>query len=143
MFNLHPTLAADTFKIGQFSLCIACLMNNSQLPWVILVPQRAGMRELYELSSSDQQQAFAESLLVGKTLMAEFNGDKLNAATIGNMVPQLHIHHIVRFKHDSAWPKPVWGNISEKKYTQISRQQMLKRLRTVFSSASKEFSAND
>lgn len=139
MFTLHPTLKADTHEIGHFSACIALLMNNSHVPWVILVPKRNGLREMHELNKKDQQQVFAESLLVGEALFSEFKGDKLNTAAIGNMVPQLHLHHIVRFQHDTAWPKPVWGNLPDKKYTKITAAQTLKRLHLVFSNASSDF----
>lgn len=139
MFSLHPTLQADTAEIGQFPVCTALLMNNAHLPWIILVPKRAGIREMHELSQKDQQAVFQESLLVGKTLLEDFNGDKLNTAAIGNMVPQLHLHHIVRFKHDPVWPQPVWGNLPNKKYTQIKLGQMLKRLRRLLENASSDF----
>ncbi len=139
MFSLHPTLDADTYKIGRFPLCSALLMNNRQLPWVILVPRRVGIRELYELGTRDQQAVFQESILVGQALMAEFKGDKLNTAAIGNLVPQLHIHHIVRYQHDPIWPQPVWGNIDQKKYTKITSQQMLKRLRKCFAEHTQGF----
>ncbi len=139
MFSLHPTLQADTIEVGQFPVCRALLMNNAHLPWIILVPKRAGMREVHELNQKDQQAVFQESMIVGKALLGEFKGDKLNTATIGNMVPQLHLHHIVRFKHDPVWPKPVWGALPEKKYTQIKLNQMLKRLHSLFESASSDF----
>ncbi len=38
-----------------------------------------------------------------------FRADKMNVAAFGNMVPQLHFHHVVRYQNDVAWPKPVWG----------------------------------
>ncbi len=139
MFELHPTLKANTFEIGHFPCCLALLLNNSHLPWVLLVPKRAGMRELYELTSEQQQQALAESLLVSQTLMAEFKGDKLNTGIIGNLVPQLHWHHVIRYQHDPAWPQPVWGNLPAKPYTKITSQQRLAQLRTLFANAASEF----
>lgn len=141
-FNLHPTLAADTFEIGQFNTCLALLMNNAALPWVILVPQRAGIRELYELNNQDQQQTFNESLFISEVLMQEFKGDKLNTAALGNMVPQLHLHHIIRYQHDPVWPNPIWGNLANKPYTAINRQQMLKKLRKVFNTCPFGFTAS-
>jgi len=143
MFELHPTLKADTHIIGEFPLCLALLMNNSHVPWVILVPKRVGLRELYELSATDQQLAFAESLTVSQALMAEFKGDKLNTAAIGNMVAQLHLHHIVRFRHDPVWPQPVWGNLAAKPYTKTTCQQMLKRLRIIFTTHSADFKTSN
>ncbi len=139
MFELHPTLRADTYLIGHFKLSVALLMNNRLLPWVILVPRRVGMREAYELSASDQHQLMLESATLGEALMREFKGDKLNTAAIGNMVPQLHVHHIVRFQHDPVWPQPVWGVLPPKPYTQITSRQMLKRLRELFNDGEQDF----
>jgi diadenosine tetraphosphate (Ap4A) HIT family hydrolase len=34
----------------------------------------------------------------------------MNVAALGNMVSQLHFHHIVRYENDMSWPSPVWGN---------------------------------
>ena len=109
MFELHPQLSADTFVIGDLPLCRLLLVNDSQYPWLILVPRRAGIKESYQLNESDRQQLMIESNTLGRLLMNHFNGDKLNVAALGNMVPQLHIHHIVRFRTDPTWPQPVWG----------------------------------
>lgn len=84
-------------------------MNDRTWPWVILVPARPGIREIYELELEDQQRLLAESSALSKDMMARFDGDKMNVAALGNMVPQLHLHHIVRFQGDPAWPGPVWG----------------------------------
>ena len=143
MFTLHPRLAADTFEIGQFPVTTALLMNNASLPWVILVPRRAGIRELHELNQKDRTAVFNESLWVGEAIFTEFNADKLNTAAIGNMVPQLHLHHIVRFKHDAVWPQPVWGNLPDKPYTKIRKDQMLTRLRKLFESPHLEFKPSE
>lgn len=110
-FTLHPQLAADCGLIGQTQLCDLLLFNHRHIPWFILVPQRANVSEIYQLSTMDQQQLARESSLLGQQIMEFFNGDKLNIGALGNLVPQLHLHHIVRFKNDAAWPQPVWGNI--------------------------------
>jgi len=108
-FNLHPTLKADSFIIGDFELCQLLLLNDYQYPWFVLVPKRADIKEIYQLSDTDQKQFWFESRVLSEVVMQHFEGDKLNVAAIGNMVPQLHIHHIVRFESDACWPKPVWG----------------------------------
>jgi diadenosine tetraphosphate (Ap4A) HIT family hydrolase len=98
MFSLHPKLAADTILIGELPLSRALLMNNAELPWVILVPRRANASEWHSLEIQDQRQLHVESIGVGKLLMTLFGGDKLNTGAIGNLVSQLHVHHVVRFK---------------------------------------------
>ena len=109
MFELDDRLKADTVEIGDLSLCRVLLMNDAQYPWVILVPQRENVREIFELSDADQHQLMRESNAVAKAMSGHFKAEKMNVAALGNMVPQLHIHHIARFSHDAAWPKPVWG----------------------------------
>ncbi|MCK5477639.1 MAG: HIT domain-containing protein, partial [Methylococcales bacterium] len=106
-FQLHPRLQQDSIKIGQFILSQLRLINDSQYPWFILVPERKDVSEIYQLSEKDQQQLQQESSLLTKTLVEIYKADKMNIAAIGNIVPQLHIHHIVRYKTDIAWPAPV------------------------------------
>lgn len=109
MFQLHERLVADTYKLGESRLCDVLLMNDSTWPWIILVPRVAGIREIYQLASEQQQRLLVESSTLSEGMMSLFCGDKMNVAALGNMVPQLHLHHIVRFKDDPAWPGPVWG----------------------------------
>ena len=99
-------------------------MNDAQYPWLILVPQRAGITEVFQLSAKDRQQLDQESCSIASILMTHFQADKLNIAALGNVVPQLHIHHIVRFKSDAAWPKPVWGTKPSIPY---SKEQLAQR----------------
>ena len=108
-FHLHERLAADTAGVGSFPLCEVLLMNDSHYPWVILVPRRLGIREIHQLAETEQQQLMRESVFVAARMQAHFQADKMNVAALGNMVPQLHIHHIARFATDAAWPRPVWG----------------------------------
>jgi len=114
---LHPQLTSDCIVLGKFSLCAVLLMPDAHYPWLILVPQRDNIREIHELCEADQQQLMRESCLVSQTLDELFHADKINVAALGNMVPQLHIHHIVRYKHDVSWPAPIWGAKPPKAYT--------------------------
>ncbi|USZ14656.1 HIT family protein [Moraxella sp. FZFQ2102] len=109
MFQLHPTLAKDTFLVGDFPLSTVRLMNDCQFPWLILVPRVSGVKEIYELSHADQVQFLRESSWVSSQMAKIFGADKMNVAALGNQVPQLHFHHIVRYQNDVAWPNPVWG----------------------------------
>ncbi len=124
-FELHPRLAADTIQIGDWPLCRVLLMNDAHYPWVILVPRRAGIREIYELASDDQQALLQESVRLGRTLMQCFGGHKLNVAALGNVVPQLHLHHVVRRVEDAAWPAPVWGRTPAQPYGEEALAQRI------------------
>jgi diadenosine tetraphosphate (Ap4A) HIT family hydrolase len=116
MFTLHPQLAADTFNLGHFPLSLLLLMNDSNYPWFILVPQRDQIRELHELDDADRIQLLNESTLLSRALTQILTPDKLNIAALGNQVPQLHVHHIVRYTRDPAWPAPVWGKLPARPY---------------------------
>ncbi len=116
-FQLHPRLAQDCIAIGRFGLCQLLMMDDSQYPWFILVPERADIQEIYQLNPIDQQLLMEESSHLSKNLAILYQADKMNIAAIGNLVPQLHIHHIVRYQTDKAWPQPVWGKFAAEPYT--------------------------
>lgn len=136
MFELHPQLKADTITLGYFDLSHILLMNNASVPWLILVPQIAELTEWYHLSEQEQRQLHDESMLLSRLLMQEFEGDKLNTGALGNLVPQLHLHHVVRFKTDPAWPAPVWGNLAANPYTRTQLDTQVSRLQTLLSDQS-------
>lgn len=102
-------LKNDTFTLGSFALSELLLMNDANYPWLILVPRVEDIIEIVDLSPKDQEQLLAEINMLSKLLRSEYSPDKLNIAALGNMVSQLHIHCVARFKHDAAWPKPIWG----------------------------------
>jgi diadenosine tetraphosphate (Ap4A) HIT family hydrolase len=92
------------------------LCNDSNYPWVILIPRRKNIEEIYQLSPNDRHQLLLESSWISESLVEIFAPDKLNIATIGNIVPQLHMHHVCRYKKDACWPKPIWGQINSIPY---------------------------
>lgn len=128
-FELHPQLAADTLTVGRLPLCRLLLMNDANYPWLILVPERPGVREIYELDAGDQQALLQESSQLGRALMELFCGDKLNIAALGNVVPQLHVHHVVRHHRDPAWPAPVWGRVPARPYEPAEGEARLTQVR--------------
>jgi len=85
-------------------------MNDSSFPWLILVPEREGMREMYELSIGDRAVLMEEITFVSEIIRQLYSPDKINIGALGNLVPQLHLHIIGRFRTDRAWPGPVWGS---------------------------------
>ncbi len=129
MFQLHSRLAADTIQLAELSLSRLLLMNDARYPWCILVPRRDEISEIYQLSAAEQQQLWQESATLGEAMMQAFGGDKLNIAALGNLVPQLHLHHVVRYRDDAAWPGPVWGVGVAQTYEEQQRAQTVQRLR--------------
>lgn len=117
-FQLHPRLQQDCITIGRFELCRLLIMNDRQYPWFILVPEISNLTELYQLDKTQYTVFMEESCYLAENLAALFEADKMNIANIGNIVAQLHIHHIVRYQTDSAWPTPVWGKFSAVPYNE-------------------------
>ena len=133
-FTLHSQLSADTIHVTDLNICTVLLMNDSNYPWVILVPKRHNIREIFELSPPEQDTVNREVSRVSQALNTEFNAHKMNIGALGNMVPQLHIHVIVRHKTDPTFPAPVWGNSSAIPYLDDELESMLETLRTIIAS---------
>ncbi len=127
MTEIHPRLAADCVVLGRFALCHLLLMNDRNYPWFILVPDRGDVSEIYQLEHDDRARLLAESCLLSEFIMQVFEGDKLNVAALGNQVPQLHLHHIVRYRSDPAWPGPVWGKQAPVSYAAGALADIRKR----------------
>lgn len=128
-FSLHERLAADTIRLGSLPLSDVLLMNDARFPWLILVPRIAGARDIIDLPDADITQLNNESVQVQRALRALFSPEKLNVAAIGNLVPQLHVHHVARFSTDSEWPAPVWGRGAPQPYTGAERERRVTALR--------------
>ena len=129
-FALDPRLTADTHAIGALPFSELLLMDDARYPWVILVPRIAGARELIDLDEGDQRLLLGEIDRVARALESLLNPDKLNIATLGNVVAQLHVHVIARFTSDAAWPKPVWGHGERVAYGERERAARIAALRT-------------
>jgi len=133
MYTLDTQLQQDTVYLGHFKLCDVLLMNDSQFPWVILVPRRGSTSELYQLSTEERYEQSDESAYVSQRLSDYFKADSMNIAALGNVVPQLHIHHVVRKKEDLCWPKPIWGAVTAKPYDNESLDKTVEELKLLFS----------
>ena len=131
MFQLHPQLSKDTYPLRAMPLCRLLLMNDAQYPWFILVPRREDVSELFQLDGADQLQLWHETTSLAEVLKDCFAADKMNVATLGNVVSQLHMHVIVRRREDAAWPAPVWGRHPAQPYTAEQLVALKARLRLV------------
>ena len=131
MFELDPQLAADTTRLGDFPLCHLLLMNDQNYPWFILVPRKVEVSEVFQLEPQDQQALWQETSLLAEVLKDVFKADKINIATLGNVVSQLHMHVIVRTKNDLAWPAPVWGKHPAVPYEADQITDIKQKLKTV------------
>jgi len=130
-FKLDTRLNNDCITLGDFPLCRLLLMNDSQYPWLILVPRRTGATEIYHLSKEDQQQLMIESSEISETLADSFGARKMNMGMLGNIVSQLHVHHIVRQESDPAWPGPVWGKVPAIPYTSDALETICQKVKSM------------
>ena len=128
MATIHPQLMQDCLLLGKFTLCHLLLMRDANYPWCILVPDRDDISEINQLSETDQQQLLRESSLLSLAMESAFSPDKLNIAALGNVVPQLHLHHIARYRTDAAWPAPVWGRVPAKPYLEYELEAVVHSL---------------
>ena len=94
--------------LTDWPLCRVFLKNNAAYPWFLLVPRIENIQEIYQLPKASQHQLIDEISQLSTIVNTQFNPDKLNVGTLGNMVSQLHIHVVARFKHDSLWPHGIW-----------------------------------
>ena len=115
-FKLSSQLSNDSLFVVDLPLCQVRLINDSQYPWLVLIPRVAGLTEIIDLTDQQQSQLWQESKWVSHVLRSHFAPIKLNVAMIGNVVSQLHVHHVARFTSDVSWPKPIWGQVPMQAY---------------------------
>jgi diadenosine tetraphosphate (Ap4A) HIT family hydrolase len=131
-WSLHPKLSELTTQIGDLPLSRVLLENDSNYPWLILVPRMAGVSEIIDLDPNEQVQLLGEIDAASRALKAVATFDKLNVAAIGNMVKQLHVHVLGRSTTDPTWPKPVWGLAPPVPYQPAARDKLVEALRREF-----------
>lgn len=127
-WHLHPQLAEDSHPLASFELSELRLMDDSNYPWLLLVPRVANARELIDLPDEHRLRLMQEIDHAARLLKAVYTPDKLNVAALGNVVEQLHIHVIARFENDPAWPAPVWGRVNACPYTPEQLADTVRRL---------------
>lgn len=131
-FELHPRLEQDLTSVGNLPLSHVMLYPSTSNPWVVLVPKVLEAKEWHHLTEAQQSLLCREISQVSKWMESEFQPDKINVGALGNMVPQLHIHVVCRYKTDTSWPGAIWGvkqevearifkELFEKLKTQLSR----------------------
>lgn len=134
-FKLDPRLERDCFVLGKLKSSQLLLLNNSLVPWFILVPETTHT-ELFELENAQQVGLLGEINIISQHLKQNFHVDKLNVATIGNIVSQLHIHIVGRHINDFCWPNTVWGADKKQTYSdddvEIIKSQLKQQLADVF-----------
>ncbi|MEM8878623.1 MAG: HIT family protein [Pseudomonadota bacterium] len=130
-FVLDPRLEADTQPVCDLGLCTVRLMDDANYPWLIVVPRRSGLVDLIDVAPEERALLTTEIDIVSRALLSVTACDKLNVASLGNQVRQLHVHVIARFESDAAWPGPIWGKIPAKPYSETDRHALIEKLKGV------------
>lgn len=130
MFQLDPRLQNDCVYLGDFPLSQLLLLNDSTYPWFVLVPRCEPVEELYQLDDAQHQQLWQESTILGRWMSKSFEFDKLNVAALGNVVRQLHLHHVGRRTDDPTWPGPVWGQHPRQPYAAAAIEKIKQQVST-------------
>jgi diadenosine tetraphosphate (Ap4A) HIT family hydrolase len=128
-WELHPQLAADTVPAGDLRLARLLVNRDANYPWLVLVPRRVGAMEIIDLDAADQRQLFDEITRTARVLKSATGCDKLNIAAIGNVVSQLHVHVVARYRTDAAWPRPVWGAVPVRVYEPAALERFVAEVR--------------
>ena len=131
MNKINKNFIKSSHYISDLKLCSVRLINNQHFPWIILIPKRKGVTDITELNSKDQILLMKEIVHASKLMKKVFKTKKLNVEKIGNIVPQLHIHIIARYKNDLTWPLSVWVK-KGKIYSKDNLSFILSKLKKVF-----------
>ena len=135
-FKLDERLENDSHFVFALALSQVRLINDKQFVWCVLIPEVNDVKEIIDLDEVQQRQLWQESAMLSRALTEGFAPDKLNVAAIGNVVSQLHVHHIARYKNDIAWPSPVWGKQAMIAYTEEERVAIIVKLRELLKAQS-------
>ena len=131
MEKISKNFLKDSHFIIDLKLCSIRLIDNSKFPWIILVPKKKNITDIFQLSSKDQNLLMREIVYASKIMKKTFDAFNLNIEKIGNIVSQLHIHIIARSKKDSSWPLSVWV-VKKKSYLKQDLDKNIKKIKKNF-----------
>jgi len=131
MEKVSKNFLKDSHYITKLKLCSVRLIDNSRFPWIILIPKRKKITDIFQLNNKDQNLLMKEIVYASKIMKKTFKAFNLNVEKIGNIVSQLHIHVIARSKKDSSWPISVWF-VKKKNYSKNNLNKIVIKLQKVF-----------
>src|SRR3954466_4194331 len=134
-FSLDSRLAADTLPVGDLELSSVLLLNDARFPWFVLVPRIPDASEITDLSDEQAVRLMREIRIATAVMVELAKPDKVNVGALGNIVTQLHVHVVGRFRSDPAWPGPVWGHGSRTPYPDHAASALIASARSLFAAA--------
>tara|TARA_B100001093_G_scaffold64031_1_gene53925 strand:+ start:66 stop:467 length:402 start_codon:yes stop_codon:yes gene_type:complete len=129
--KVNKNFLKSSYYVSDLKLCTIRLIDNQKFPWIILIPRRKGVTDITELTLKDQLLLMKEIVYSSKKMKKIFKTSKLNVEKIGNIVPQLHIHIIARYKNDCSWPLSVWV-VKGTTYTKVDLVKVLDKIKKGF-----------
>ena len=131
MEKVSKSFLKDSYFITDLKLCSIRLIDNSKFPWIILIPKRKKIADIFQLKKKDQNLLMQEIVYASRVIKKNFKAFNLNIEKIGNIVSQLHIHIIARSKEDSSWPLSVWV-VKKKNYSKIALEKTILKIKKAF-----------
>jgi diadenosine tetraphosphate (Ap4A) HIT family hydrolase len=131
MEKVSKSFLKDSYLITELKLCTIRLIDNSKFPWIILIPKRKKITDIFQLKKKDQNLLMNEIVFTSKVMKKTFKAFNLNVEKIGNIVSQLHIHIIARSKKDSTWPLSVWV-VKKRNYSKIALEKTIFKIKKAF-----------
>ena len=131
MEKVSKSFLKDSYLIAELKLCTVRLIDNSKFPWIILIPKRKKITDIFQLKKKDQNLLMNEIVFTSKIMKKTFKAFNLNVEKIGNVVSQLHIHIIARSKKDSTWPLSVWV-VKKRNYSKIALEKTIFKIKKAF-----------
>ncbi len=134
VFKADPAFESGSVIVCDWSLCQVRLQDDARFPWLILIPRRAGLHEIEDLTAAERAALMEEVVRAGDMVrsLGQAAGrpvQKLNVAALGNVTAQLHVHVIGRRHDDGQWPDPVWGRGAAVPYGANGLQAAVSRIR--------------
>lgn len=83
-------------------------VEKAEIPWLIIFCQRE-VKEFFQCNDAEKIEIFRVIDIIERQMNLYFEPMKINIASFGNMLPQVHWHVMARFENDSYFPQPMWG----------------------------------
>ena len=123
----------DGTPLWQDAFCRVILADEPDYPGFLRVIVKDHIKEMTNLPTAGQAALMRVVFAAEAALREVMQPDKINIASLGNVVPHLHWHVIARFDWDSHFPAPVWAApvrpVNDGKIRQVAeRCQQVNRL---------------
>ena len=131
MEEVSKNFLKDSFHVTELKLCSVRLIDNCRFPWIIIIPKKKKITDIFHLNKKDQTLLINEIVYASKIMKKTFRAFNLNVEKIGNIVSQLHIHVIARSKEDISWPLSVWV-VKKKSYSKNNLSKITTKIKMAF-----------